>query len=228
MREPGTLLASGRDSDIFDYGETMVLRRSRRGRSMREEARIMEYARAHGYPVPAVSEVSDDGTDLVMERVDGPVMLAAIGRQPWTVRRQGALLAELHNRLHEIPAPAWAPEAPCGSGDRLIHLDLHPLNVILTSKGPTVIDWTGAARGAAEVDVALTWVLLASGGIPAGRVKAAVLGTGRSLLVNAFLSGFDLEAIKPQLSAVVEWKVTDPNMTADERQAMRSLAGRLG
>src|SRR5580704_8696061 len=82
MREPGTLLASGRDSDIFDYGETMVLRRSRRGRSMREEARIMEYARAHGYPVPAVSEVSDDGTDLVMQRVDGPVMLAAIARRP--------------------------------------------------------------------------------------------------------------------------------------------------
>jgi aminoglycoside phosphotransferase (APT) family kinase protein len=221
-------LASGRDADIFEYGETMVLRRSRRGRSMRDEARTMEYARAHGYPVPAVSEVSDDGTDLVMERVDGPVMVAAIGRRPWTVRRQGAILAELHNRLHEIPAPDWAPEAPCGSGDRLIHLDLHPLNVILTSKGPTVIDWTGAARGAGEVDVALTWVLLASGGIPAGRVKAAVLGTGRGLLVNAFLSGFDLEAIKPELPAVVEWKVTDPNMTAVECRAMRSLARSVG
>jgi hypothetical protein len=202
----------------------MVLRRSRQGRSMSNEARTMEYARAHGYPVPAVSEVSDDGTDLVMERVDGPVMMAALSRRPWSLHKQGALLAELHNRLHEIPAPDWVADGPCGSGDRLIHLDLHPLNVMLTAKGPVVIDWTGASRGVGEVDVALTWVLLASGGIPAGRLKAAVLGTGRAMLVRAFLTGFDVEAVKPWLAEVVAWKAADPNMTAVERQAMQSLA----
>jgi tRNA A-37 threonylcarbamoyl transferase component Bud32 len=50
----------------------LVLRRSRHGRSMAGEARIMEYVRQHGYPVPAVEQVSDDGTELVMQRIDGP------------------------------------------------------------------------------------------------------------------------------------------------------------
>ena len=39
---------------------------------MTAEARIMEYARENGYPVPAVESVSDDGTALIMERIDGP------------------------------------------------------------------------------------------------------------------------------------------------------------
>ncbi len=112
MRAPGRLLASGREADIFEYGPGLVLRRSRPARSMAGEARTMSYARDHGYPVPAVEELSDDGTDLVMERIDGPSMVEALGRRPWTVRRQGAVLAELHRRLHEIPAPDFLGAAP--------------------------------------------------------------------------------------------------------------------
>src|SRR5579863_7548314 len=107
MRQPGALLAAGRDSDIFECGSGLVLRRSREGKSMTTEARTMEYARQHGYPVPAVHEVSDDGTELVMERIEGTSMVAVLGRRPWTIRHQGAVLAELHARLHEIPAPDW-------------------------------------------------------------------------------------------------------------------------
>ena len=40
----------------------------------------MQHARAHGYPVPAVVEVA--GSDMVMERVDGPTMLAAMDNGP--------------------------------------------------------------------------------------------------------------------------------------------------
>jgi aminoglycoside phosphotransferase (APT) family kinase protein len=223
VTEPGELLASGRDSDIFEYGRGLVLRRSRAGHSMAVEARTMEHARAHGYPVPAVDQISDDGTDLVMERVDGPSMFAALSRRPWTVRQQGRLLAELHQRLHEIPAPEWVADAPFGSGDRLLHLDLHPLNVILSAKGPVVIDWPNARRGDANADVALTWVLLAAGGMPTNRVKAAVLGLGRRLLINGLLARFDLDAVRGQLADVVDWKVQDPHMSATEQQGMRSL-----
>ena len=55
---PGPLIASGRDADIYAYGEGLVLRRSRAGRSMETEARLMAYARDHGYPVPAVDHLS--------------------------------------------------------------------------------------------------------------------------------------------------------------------------
>jgi aminoglycoside phosphotransferase (APT) family kinase protein len=223
MNEPGELLASGRDSDIFEYGSGLVLRRSRAGHSMAVEARTMEYARAHGYPVPAVDQISDDGTDLVMERVDGPSMFDALSQRPWTVRHQGRVLADLHQRLHEIPAPDWVKDAAFGSGDRLLHLDLHPLNVILSSQGPVVIDWPNARRGDGDADVALTWVLLSAGSVPSGRIKAAVLGRGRQLLINGLLAPFDRAAIRAQLHDVVEWKVQDPHMSASEQHRMREL-----
>jgi hypothetical protein len=160
---------------------------------------------------------------LVMERVIGPSMVASLGRRPWTVRQHGNVLADLHQRLHDIPAPDWLPPAPFGDGDRLVHLDLHPLNVIVSANGPVVIDWPGAARGAAATDVALTWILLAAGEVPSGRFKAALLGRVRGLLINSFLRRFDLADVRPHLAEVVGWKVNDPHMSAAGQEAMWRL-----
>jgi aminoglycoside phosphotransferase (APT) family kinase protein len=223
VRSIGRLIAAGRDCDVFEYGAGLVLRRSRSGRSMIDEARTMDWVREHGYPVPAVAEVSDDGKDLVMERVEGPSMVEASSRKPWTIRRQGLVLAQLHQRLHEIPGPEFLAPAPVGDGDRLVHLDLHPLNVIVSADGPVVIDWTNAARGDPSTDVAAAWLLLAVGELPAGGVKGALLGLGRSQLLRSFLGSFDIATIAPQLLDVVEWKVRDPNFSTSERDAMRRL-----
>ncbi len=228
MKDPGPLLASGRDADIFEYGPGLVLRRSREGRSMAREARIMEYARSQGYPVPAVEEVSDDGGDLVIERVDGIDMVKAMTRRPWTIPRCGRLLADLHVRLHQIPAPDWLPEAPIGRGDRLLHLDLHPLNVMMGRDGPMVIDWTGAARGDPAVDVALAWVLLEAGRIPTGRLIVAILGRARSILIKNFLRSFDVDSLTSTLRDVVAWKVTDPHMSAGEQARMWRVVAEAG
>ena len=130
MKGPGPLLASGRDSDIFEYGPGLVLRRSREGHSMTAEARTMAFMREQGYPVPAVEQVSDDGFDIVMERIEGVTMVEALGRAPWTMPRHAATLADLHHRLHDIDAPDFLPAAPVGSGTKVLHLDLHPLNVM--------------------------------------------------------------------------------------------------
>ena len=115
MMEPGPLLAAGRDADIFEYGPGLVLRRSRASRSLAEEARVMEYVRSQGYPVPAVDEVSSDGTDLVMERIEGIDMGSTMTKRPWTISRQGRTLADLHCQLHELSAPDWLRDAP-GAG----------------------------------------------------------------------------------------------------------------
>jgi aminoglycoside phosphotransferase (APT) family kinase protein len=226
MRPAGPLLASGRDADIFEYGPKLVLRRSRSGRSLLPEARLMEYLRARGYPVPAVDEVSDDGADLVMERIEGVSMVEELGRAPWTVLRQARVLGELHRDLHDLVAPDFLAPAPIARGDRVLHLDLHPLNVIVGPKGPVVIDWARACAGDPDVDVAVAWALMSAGTIPAGGAKAKLLGLGRSLLVNGFLSHFDRRQVGRRLRAVVEWKATDPNMTEQEVQAMWRLAER--
>jgi hypothetical protein len=137
---PGTLLGSGRNADVYDIGGGRVLRRYRDGRdahAVDREAKVMAHARARGVPVPEVFEVT--GSDIVMERAVGPTMLDAMARRPWTARGQARLLARLHALVHQVPAPPGLP-APCGDEDLdsqvLVHRDLHPINVILTSTGP--------------------------------------------------------------------------------------------
>ncbi len=228
VRPPGALLASGRDSDIFEYGPGMVLRRSREGHSMALEARIMEYVRSQGYPIPQVHEVSDDGLDIVLERIDGPEMVSVLSSKPWTMRRNAAVLADLHHRLHEITAPEWIAAAPCGEGDRLLHFDLHPLNVLLSRTGPVVIDWPNARRGDPATDVAVTWALIGAGEIPGSGAMVAIAGKARSFFLNSFLKHFDLEPVRAQLPAVVDWKVTDPHMSERENERMRQIAAQHG
>jgi aminoglycoside phosphotransferase (APT) family kinase protein len=220
MKSPGPLLASGRDSDIFEYGRGLVLRRSREGHSMATEARTMSFMRDRGYPVPAVEELSDDGLDMVMERIEGVTMVEAIGKSPWTIRRQGATLADLHRRLHDIEAPEFLPPAPVGTGTKVIHLDLHPLNVMIGPKGVWVIDWPNARRGDPNVDIGVAWVLMAAGQIPGGGLKARLMGFGRSLLVNGFLSHFDRLEVGRLVRQIVEMKVQDPHMSEAEIAGM--------
>jgi len=183
---------------------------------MATEARTMSFMRDQGYPVPAVEELSDDGFEMVMERIEGVTMVEAIGKAPWTVRRQAARLADLHHRLHDIDAPEFLPAASVGTGTKVLHLDLHPLNVMTGPKGTFVIDWPNARRGDPDVDVALAWVLMAAGQIPGGGPKARLMGLGRSLLVNGFLSHFDRRAVSHVLRQVVEMKVKDPHMSEAE------------
>src|SRR6266446_6342656 len=204
MREPRRVLASGRDSDILDYGAGLVLRCSRNGRSLEMEARVMRHLIEHGYPAPR---------------------LEALTRQPWTLCRNAAVLAGLHNRLHEIPGPGWL--APfLGDGNQLIHRDLHPINVLLSPKGPVVIDWTNAARGPGASDVALTWLLMTAGEIPGRGVQAALGRALRSLSVRAFLGHFELGPVRAALPAAAEWKYRDPNMHPAEVAAMQRLVAR--
>jgi tRNA A-37 threonylcarbamoyl transferase component Bud32 len=190
---------------------------------MTSEARIMEYVRTQGYPVPVIDEISDDGLDIVMERIEGLDMVATMSKRPWTIPRQGRVLAELHVQLHELSAPEWLREAPVGRGDRLVHLDLHPLNVIVGPRGPVVIDWANASRGDPVTDVALAWVLMAAGSVPTGRLIGAILGRARSALVKNFLSSFDRDLLRRSLRDVVAWKVGDPHMSAEEQATMWRL-----
>ena len=183
----------------------------------------MEFVRSHGYPVPEVFEVSNDGVDVVMARIEGPTMIEAGSAQPWKLRGFGRELAELHRSLHLLLAPEWLSNAPCGSGERLLHMDLHPLNVILSSKGPIVLDWTGAVRGDPLVDVAATWVLLASGKVSSSLLQAALVKVGRGVLLKAFLKPFPKAELVSILGDVVEWKSRDPHMSVSEVQRMRAL-----
>jgi aminoglycoside phosphotransferase (APT) family kinase protein len=215
----GEPIATGRDADIFDAGVGRVLRRNRRGQSQAREARLMQYVVDKGYPAPTVHEVSDDGLELVMQRVEGPTMLDDIGDHPWRMRRHARTLAELHTRLGQLPAPSWLGAGPV-PGDRVVHLDLHPGNVIVTPDGPVVIDWTNGSSGTPGSDVATTWLVMACADIPGPRWKAVLLGAFRRVLVADFVRHAGRDAAVADLPAVAAWKTADRNMRPTEVEAM--------
>ncbi|MFF3594503.1 phosphotransferase [Kitasatospora indigofera] len=213
------LIARGRDADVYALDGARVLRRYRGGGPTRLEARLMTYLAARGYPVPRVHEVTD--TDLVLDRLTGPTMTEALGRTPWRVGAFGRLLGGLHDRLHAIEAPDWLPArfAAEGAGpgaDRVLHLDLHPSNVIMTAAGPVVIDWSNAAAGDPAADLAMTLVTVGSAEVPG---LAARFGRGLLLRAARRASGTDPG---PRLQEMVAAKLADPNLTPREAAWLRA------
>jgi tRNA A-37 threonylcarbamoyl transferase component Bud32 len=208
-------IAAGRASELFDVGDGRVLRRFKGGGRPDREAFVMRHARLQGYPVPEVLEIRPDA--LVLEKIEGPTMWQVANGRPSSVRAQAALLAQLHSDLHEIQAPEGLPAV--GDGDRLLHLDLHPANVIVSSDGPIVVDWTNARRGEPAFDVAITWVI--------GATSAGVGRLGSSFL-RQFLSHFDRGELLPVLRGAAEYRLIDENLTDDERGAIRNLVAAEG
>ncbi|HEY0473476.1 MAG TPA: phosphotransferase [Kribbella sp.] len=145
--------ASGRDADVYAIDESWVLRRYRSGYPVRDEADFMRWVAKYEYPVPVVRHV--DGADMVIERLTGPTLAEAAIAGEVSPLELGKIHADLHRRLHGIPAPSGAP------GLVVMHGDLHPDNVILTADGPVVIDWRNAEEGPPEFDIAMTAIIFA-------------------------------------------------------------------
>jgi aminoglycoside phosphotransferase (APT) family kinase protein len=109
-------------------------------------------------------------------------------------------------------------------GDRVVHRDLHPLNVMMTPDGPVVIDWANASAGDPAFDVADTWVLLACGTPPMGGIDRFIVPIGRRILLRAFLRRVDAVAARRAIPAAVDHRLTDRNMSPEEHTRMRKLA----
>ncbi len=192
------LIAEGRASEIFDLGGGRVLRRFKAGGNPEREARVMEHARRHAYPVPEVHEVRADA--LVLELVEGPTMAADGLANPATMDAHAETLAELHEQLHRIPGLEHGT---------LLHLDLHPENVLLSKRGPVVVDWTNASDGEAELDAALAWlILMTSGGAPGQQ------------FARLFARHLD---VRSGLQEAARYRLADPNVTDGERAEIRRL-----
>ena len=226
MPDAGRQIAKGRDGAIYEYGPGLVLRRTFDGRSLEREARVMAFAAEQGYPVPAIHELRGDGTELVMERIEGPIMMDAIVKEPWKLGRYAQLLADLHDSLHAITAPEWLRRLP-GEGDQLVHLDLHPLNVIMAARGPVVIDWPNAARGDGITDVALTYVLLTCPEMPASRAVQIAVQPVRRLLARIFASRYRGAELDARIAMAADLKTLDKNMAPGEVASCNRLAARM-
>jgi len=217
---PGPLIASGRTADVYDVGDGRVLRRYHAANpDIEGEARVMRLVADHGFPAPKVFSV--DGRDLVMARVDGPTMLEELRRRPTSMVAHARRLARLQQQLAEIAAPDWlmAPGwTPDPAGDRVLHLDLHPMNVLLSSDGPVVIDWTNAAAGPPGFDAAMSYVTMAAFEAGSSRDRIA-----QKIIVEAFRRFRGRVLIGAFLGAACDHRLADPNITPAERVAVAEL-----
>jgi aminoglycoside phosphotransferase (APT) family kinase protein len=129
---------------------------------------------------------------IVFERIDGVSLLGHNQARPWRLFAAIRLAAELHAGIHRCPAPAGLPSlreriaarisasdspsadkqaardrlAALPDGTALCHGDFHPGNVLLTPRGPVVIDWSSASRGHPAGDLAWTSRLLRAADLP--------------------------------------------------------------
>jgi aminoglycoside phosphotransferase (APT) family kinase protein len=173
----------------------------------------MGHARSHGVPVPEVHEVS--GSDLVLDEVTGPTMLADLTRHLHQMTRHARTLADLHRLVHVADAPPGLPH-PYGPGDALLHMDLHPGNVILSASGPVLIDWQGAVAGPAAADVAHTWLLIRTSVVPGPFLQRMAGSAGQRAFATAFLRQFGAADVNPQLRAVARRRLKDPSLLPSE------------
>jgi aminoglycoside phosphotransferase (APT) family kinase protein len=93
-------------------------------------------------------------------------------------------------------------------GDRLLHGDFHPDNVMLTARGLVIIDWTDATRGHPLADVARSQVLMTVGspldGGPKRWIVTALRGAFRSAYLRRYfqVSKFKRTELEPWIAVV--------------------------
>jgi aminoglycoside phosphotransferase (APT) family kinase protein len=196
--------AWGEDRILKLYQEHMP------GHLVEQEYNITRSAQAAGIPVPGTEQLieMDGRCGIIFERLEGPSMLKVLGSKPWRIVAMARLLGELHARVHTSPAPpelpaqrlqiengiqaakSLPPEIKAASlacleqlpqGNSFCHGDFHPDNILMTGRGPVIIDWMTGRRGNPLADVCRTLLIFQTTALPAGspfhlRVLAKIFG----------------------------------------------------
>ena len=235
-----TLIGRGLTSEVFSWGHDRVLKLCLPWRpitDVQREFAVTQAVHAAGLLVPAAFEVVTIGDrhGIVFERIRGPSLVTQVETRPWSVFAAARQLAELHARLHALPAPANLPSQrqkieACLDGaadlppaqkeiarrhlarfppeDCVCHGDFHPGNILVTARGPVIIDWSSGTRGYALTDVARTCVLFESAPVPPGtslRIRILIKLT-RRLVHAAYLKRY--LALRPAaLDELEKWRV---------------------
>ena len=182
------------------------------------EAKAIEAAHAMGITSPRISGIVtvSGRAGIVMERIDGVTMLHGAAQKPWLIGANAGLLARLHLDVHarsdtglppfrdwlesyirratglneDVRLRALRRLELLEDGTTLCHGDFHPDNVVMTGRGPVIIDWATAATGPPEADVARTIMLLESGEPIASGLERLAIAVGRRAFLALYLRAY--------------------------------------
>ncbi len=212
--DPGPVIGQGRASVIYDLGDGTVLRRYINSRHSAEpEAAAMRLAAAAGVPVPVVH--SAVGPEIRMELVPGRTMLSDLVDHPHRAETYGRELAALHRSLDHVQ--------PAARSDlRLVHGDLHPGNVVMSERGPVLLDWTNYRFAQRVLDLALTWLILACFE-PIEVNPLTPFSRLRGPLLDGFLGAVDRSAATASLVDAANIRHADPATTPAEHARIDRL-----
>ena len=202
------------------------------------ELKIGRIVQGAGLPVPAIGDIveMDGRRGVIYERIDGVSMLDDFKRRSWRIQRYARTFAELHATMHNCVVSADLPSMKNGLANsirhapnltddlrhsvlrqldalpddtQLCHGDFHPGNVMLTARGPIIIDWMTAKRGSPMADVARALLLLTLG-TPPSTLERIIVNFVRGAFVNAYLDRYfqlrpgnrqELDAWRPIIAA---------------------------
>jgi tRNA A-37 threonylcarbamoyl transferase component Bud32 len=187
--EKASLLAKGTTADIYDWGPSHVLKLFlERSPGHANEVAASRIAHKASLPVPEVIdgliEVSQR-EGIVLERVDGPTMTEYLRELPEKAERCARQAAELQARIHStevtdlpflVEILTWSINQTnrldenirkavldvlngLPARETLCHNDFYPNNIIMSPRGPVVIDWAIGASGNPLADHARTWLI---------------------------------------------------------------------
>jgi hypothetical protein len=101
-------------------------------------------------------------------------------------------------------------------GAAVCHWDFHPGNVIETTDGSKVVNWSNVRRGAALADVARTLLIIRAGALPPGTpfLVRKLIGFGRSVLGCRYLHEY--RRLRPFHDRDLQpWKLVSPSLGLD-------------
>jgi thiamine kinase-like enzyme len=161
-----------------------------------------------------------------MQWLDGPTMLADLGKHPNRLMRYAGMLAGLHNAVHAVAGPPWASSF-IPPGDCLVHVDLHPDNVLLTADGPMIIDWSRSGNGNAADDVAIAWLVISTSNPHGSRYERALAKVGQRMFGALFLRGVDARPSGTDIAGAIDRRLQYAILEQQERVRMQRLLSSL-
>lgn len=190
----GELLGSGNTASVYQWGKTEVIKVFHDHRCAVNEAKNAEIINNLKLRSPNYSGLVEfEGKScIIYERIDGPTMLRQIEPTKLSLSQNAKLMAQLHFEIHNVKinfSPNLKTEITnkinasqeitshekqiiidilntLPDGKALCHYDFHPDNIILSPKGPIIIDWMNTLVGNQAADITRSSMMIQSHALP--------------------------------------------------------------